>query len=187
MLRSAEVVALLRVLSILHISICVPTRWLAGKSHELKEYNFGYYNMGKALDLMETAFESIINDGSLIYDEDFMMNSIFAEISDTVDPFREYLQYMWVKKSGYTVAGPRDEKVLPVDELRAALFYPSRADMMQTNDLCAELGVVSAMAFLKEFRDTNKASHNYLSSIDGRYSLKTISSETRKAGLGKEA
>eukprot|EP00956_Cyclotella_meneghiniana_P014747 scaffold22205_cov76-Cyclotella_meneghiniana.AAC.14 len=187
MLRSAEVVALLRVLSILHISICVPTRWLAGKSHELKEYNFGYYDMGKALDLMETAFESIINDGSLIYDEDFMMNSIFAEISDTVDPFREYLQYMWVKKSGYTVAGPRDEKVLPVDELRAALFYPSRADIMQTDDLCTELGVVSAMAFLKEFRDTTKATHNYLSSIDGRYSLKTISNETRKAGLGKEA
>ena len=143
--------------------------------------------MGKALDLMETAFESIINDGSLIYDEDFMMNSIFAEISNTVDPFREYLQYMWVKKSGYTVAGPRDEKVLPVDELRAALFYPSRADIMQTNDLCTELGVVSAMAFLKEFRDTTKATHNYLSSIDGRYSLKTISNETRKAGLGKEA
>ena len=50
--------------------------------------------MGKALDLMETAFESILNDGSLIYDEKFMMNSIFAEITESVDPFREYLQYM---------------------------------------------------------------------------------------------
>lgn len=79
--------------------------------------------MGKALDLMETAFESILNDGSLIYDEEFMMNSIFAEITESsVDPFRENLQYMWVEKSGYTVAGPRDEKVLPADELRAALF-----------------------------------------------------------------
>jgi hypothetical protein len=159
MLRSAEVVAMLRVLSILHIAICVPTRWLAGKTHELKEYNFGYYDMGKALDLMETAFESVLNDGSLIYDEEFMMNSIFAEISAEVDPFREYLQYVWVEKSGYTVAGPRDETVLPIDELRAALFYPTRADIMQTNDLCSELGVVCSVAFLKEFRDTTKATH----------------------------
>ena len=187
MLRSAEVVAMLRVLSILHIAICVPTRWLAGKTHELKEYNFGYYDMGKALDLMETAFESVLNDGSLIYDEEFMMNSIFAEISAEVDPFREYLQYVWVEKSGYTVAGPRDETVLPIDELRAALFYPTRADIMQTNDLCSELGVVCSVAFLKEFRDTTKATHNYLSSIDGQYSLKVISSDMREAGLGKEA
>ena len=80
MLRSSEVVAMLRVLSILHIAICVPTRWLAGKTH-----------------------------------------------------------------------------------------------------------VVCAMAFLKEFRDTTKATHNYLLSIDGRYSLKKISNDMRKAGLGKEA
>lgn len=186
-LQEFQHVALLRVLSILHIAICVPTRWLAGKTHELKEYNFGYYDMGKALDLMETAFESILNDGSLIYNEEFMMDSIFSEITESVDPFREYLQYMWVEKSGYTVAGPRDEKVLPADELRAALFYPSRADIMQTDDLSSELGVISAMAFLKEFRDTTKATHNYLSSIDGKFSLKSISDDTRKAGLGKEA
>ena len=187
MLRSAEVVAMLRVLSILHIAICLPTRWLAGKTHELKEFNFGYYDMGKALDLMETAFESILNDGSLIYDEAFMMDSIFAEISNTVDPFREYLTYMSEEKGGYRVNGNQDDKFLPVDELRAALFYPSRADIMQTDDLCTELGVVCAMAFLKEFRDTSKATHNYLSSIDGQFSLKVISDDMKKAGLGKEA
>ena len=41
MLCSAQVVAMLRILSIFHIAIyCVPTRWLTGKSktHELKEY-----------------------------------------------------------------------------------------------------------------------------------------------------
>jgi hypothetical protein len=66
MLRSVEVVSLLRVLSILHISICLPTRWLAGKSQDLAEYNFGYYDMGLALDLMETAFESIIDAPELM-------------------------------------------------------------------------------------------------------------------------
>ncbi len=142
--------------------------------------------MGKALDLMERAFESILNNGSLIYDEAFMMDSIFAEISETVDPFCKYLKYMWVEKGRYRVDGNQDDKVLPVDKLRAALFYPSHADIMQTDDLCSELGVVCAMAFLKEFRDTSKATHNYLSSIDGQFSLKVISDDMKKAGLGKD-
>jgi hypothetical protein len=174
-------------MSILHIAICLPARWLAGKTHELKDYNFGYYDMGKALDLMERAFKSILNNGCLIYDQDFMMDSIFAKISKTVDPFREYLNYMWEEKGGYRVDGNQDDKVLQVDELRAALFHHSRADIMQTDDLCSELGVVCAMAFLKEFRDTSKATHNYLSSIDGQFSLKVISDDIKKAGLGKEA
>jgi hypothetical protein len=45
MLRSTKVVALLRILSILYISVCLPTCWLAGKTHELSKYNFGYYDM----------------------------------------------------------------------------------------------------------------------------------------------
>lgn len=86
MLRSTEFVALLCVLSILHISVCLPLCWLAGKSHELADYGFGYYNMGMALDAMEAAFQEIVDNGELLFDEDFMMN-IFSEISNVVDPF----------------------------------------------------------------------------------------------------
>jgi hypothetical protein len=100
MLRSVEVVALLRVLSILHVSICLPTSWLAGKSHELGEFNFGYYDMGKALDAMEKAFEQILDNGELIFDEDFMMNQMFVELSETIDPFKRYLEFMFEEKLG---------------------------------------------------------------------------------------
>ena len=51
-LQSTEMVALLRVLIILYISICLPTRWLAGKVEELADYDFGYWDMGRALDCM---------------------------------------------------------------------------------------------------------------------------------------
>ena len=40
-LQSVEIIALFRVLSILHIAICIPTRWLAGKTQELAEFRFG--------------------------------------------------------------------------------------------------------------------------------------------------
>ena len=52
MLCSSEVIAMLRVLSILHISVCLPTRWLAGNTQNLANYDFGYYDMGSAQDLM---------------------------------------------------------------------------------------------------------------------------------------
>jgi hypothetical protein len=86
MIRSMEVIALLCVLSILHIAICLPTRWLAGKTHELAEYGFGYYDMGEVLDLMEGAFEAIRDDETKILDEEFMLG-IFDCISNRVDPF----------------------------------------------------------------------------------------------------
>jgi hypothetical protein len=37
-LQSVKMMALFRVLSILHIAICIPTRWLAGKTPELAEF-----------------------------------------------------------------------------------------------------------------------------------------------------
>ena len=37
-LQSVEIIALFRILSILHIAICIPTRWPAGKTQELAEF-----------------------------------------------------------------------------------------------------------------------------------------------------
>lgn len=34
-----EVVALARLLSILHIAICIPLFWISGQTHNLKNYN----------------------------------------------------------------------------------------------------------------------------------------------------
>jgi hypothetical protein len=37
-LQSVRMIALFCVLSILYIAICIPTRWLAGKTQELAEF-----------------------------------------------------------------------------------------------------------------------------------------------------
>ena len=65
---------LLHVLSILHIAVCLPTRWLAGNTRDLAEHDFGYFDMGTMLDLLDGAFGEILEDGSLLLDEDFMMD-----------------------------------------------------------------------------------------------------------------
>ena len=186
MLQSVEVVALLRVLSILHLAVCMPTRWLATKSHELSEYDFGYYDMGKVLSCMERAFESIGDDPSLILDEEFMLEHMFKDISDQVDPFAIYIEHMYEQKVALSVTGANNDDLF-YDNLRFNLFYASRADIMQTNHVCLSLAVVIAMAFLKEFRDTSKPTHHHLDSAGGKYSLSKILGEERKSGFGIEA
>ena len=118
LLCSTEVVALLQVLSILHIAICLPTRWLAGNAKDLGQYGFSYYDMGSVLDLMEDRFEEISSDGSLMMNEDYMMD-MFSSIAIKVDPFAEYLEFMFTEKQSKPVAGCKsnDEKNLPYDEL----------------------------------------------------------------------
>ena len=70
-LRCVEMISLLRVHSILHISICLPLYWLAGNCGNLGKYGFGVADMPMVLDLMYDAFGKMVQDGRLILDEDF--------------------------------------------------------------------------------------------------------------------
>jgi hypothetical protein len=79
-----------------------------------------------------------------------------------------------------------EDKVLPYDQIRAAVFYPDRDDIRQTDNLCHELAVTASTAFLIEFRNESKATSQYLSSIGGENSLAVLSESKRRAGLGKE-
>ena len=72
--RSVEMVSLLRVLSILHIYLCLPLQWLYINCGDLGKYGFGVSDIPKAVDLMDKAFAEITKDGNLMLDNDFMMN-----------------------------------------------------------------------------------------------------------------
>ena len=65
-------VGYLRVLSILHMCVVIPLRWLAGNCHNLSEWDFGVANMAWNVDLMDAAFLEIANDGSKIFNDEFM-------------------------------------------------------------------------------------------------------------------
>ena len=82
---------------ILHVSSCIPMRWLAGNCGNLEEYGFGVADMPMSLDLMDDAFELVSIDGNILLDEDFMMG-IFDTLVRTMLPFEEYLDYMFDKK-----------------------------------------------------------------------------------------
>jgi hypothetical protein len=56
----------------------------------------------------------------------------------------------------------------------------------QEDDLTSQLGNIAAMTMWAKFRDTSKATHNYLSSMFRKSSIAVISENQRKDGFGKE-
>jgi len=66
-LGSMEMIAQLRVASILHLGVVLPMRWLAGNAHKLAKYGWGERSMGRAITLLHDAFVEIQSDGSLCH------------------------------------------------------------------------------------------------------------------------
>ena len=102
-LTSMEMIALSRVFAILHFSICMPMRFLAGNSHSIgaSGYQWSALSMGKAVDALETAMIAVHDDCTKFLDEKFM-NSIFSEISEDrgpLEPLVEFMEYMFGKNA----------------------------------------------------------------------------------------
>ena len=140
LLGSMEVIAMLRVLAILHVAVTVPTLWLAGKTQDLAKYDWGVADMGLCVDLMEATFLEVSEDGEMMLDEDFMMN-IFKPIANKVKPFEDYLTMMFEEKTSYPMCSfNENDKVLPYDLLKLQLFYPTRVDIRESHELTCRLG-----------------------------------------------
>ncbi len=67
-------------------------RWLAGNTHKLAKYGWGERSMRKAIALLHDAFVEIQSDGSLLLEQDFIMN-IFSPLYNKIPPFKQYLDY----------------------------------------------------------------------------------------------
>lgn len=137
--------------------------------------------MGIVMDLMEERFEEFAEDGALLLNEDYLIK-MFSNFADEADAFVDYLQFTFIEKLSKIVGDcvSNDDKVLPNDELQAELFYPSLDDTWQTCYLVCSLAKEAAKTFLIEFGDTSKETSNYLSSIDGKFSIANITEDDRK-------
>ena len=96
-LTSSKMIALVRLLSILHLSICMPFRYLAGKSHEIKQYGWGAADMGRVLDTLYDNMQTLHHEPTLILDQSFMMD-IFKQYREELPPFHEYWEIIFKTK-----------------------------------------------------------------------------------------
>ena len=184
-LSSLEMVALARTCSIIYLSICLPFRWIAARTHTLKEYKWGARSMGRIFDILETRLEEIKSESALFVNRDYMMG-LFKEVVDEIPPFEEYLKHMYEKRKMPTVVGSSTKEV-HLALLRDELFYPTIEDNQDSTDLVKELAVVSAKAYLDELRNENKASYKHLSSSRSSFSYVHCPDEIKEEMLGKMA
>ena len=74
-----------------------------------------------------------------------------------------------------------------IDKQELKLFYPTRRENRQTHDICCRLAVEIATTILVELRDTEKATHKYLSSAKGVYTQGKITKADRTACMNMMA
>lgn len=103
-LQCVEFIAMLRVQSIVYLSVILPSRWLTGHAGNLTEYNFSAIDMGRVVDLLEDAMEEVAINGEQLLEEDFSMN-IFSDIANDIPPFHEYLAYIFEGKTSHNIGG----------------------------------------------------------------------------------
>ena len=92
-MTSSEMLALVLLLSIFHLSVCIPFRWLSGKTHELREYNWGPMSMGRAIDRLKDKMMELSKHPDKVESEHFMM-SFFEDLQNELPPLKEYYDEM---------------------------------------------------------------------------------------------
>jgi hypothetical protein len=75
------------------------------------------------------------------------------------------MSYQYEVKQTPVVDGP---KVLPLDQLNAEIFYPTRRENTETTEIVKLMASEVAETILNELHDPRKATSNYLTSIEGK-------------------
>ena len=182
MQSSVEMISVTRLWSIFHIAIIMPMRWLAAKTHELAEYNWGVISLGWVLDKLKLDLEAIVEDPQLIHDEEFMMG-MMDEWAEELPPFKEYLTRQFEKKKTSYFASTR-AKAVPLKELRKELFHPSDEDNKDSTSMLEIVAVIASKAWVKELLDESKATFPFMSVSKSEYSWEYCSAEVKEALLG---
>ena len=91
---------------------------MSGNVENLTKWDFGVLDMGKVCDMLEEAMIEIEANGELMLDHDYIMN-IFSSLRDQIEPFDEYLTFMFKEKTRNPVSGfvSKEAKVLPFNLL----------------------------------------------------------------------
>lgn len=132
-LTSQEMIALSRFLSIMHIAVCMPIRWLAGCTHKLGAYGWGPFNMGQVIDTLKAKLDLIVDRPGLILDKKFMME-MFDDFRIFLPPFDDYLKNTFNERQMKVIARKSGTKVVHYGRLRDELFHPARKSAAATDD-----------------------------------------------------
>ena len=88
------------------------------------------------------------------------------------------MTHMFEEKTVYVVGShAKDDTVLPWDVCHAAVFFPTRADILESEDLCVKMFAQAGQIVQRECRDENKAKAVYILAIKGAKSMSKVTKE----------
>jgi hypothetical protein len=178
-------IALSRLLAIFHISVCVPFRWLSGKTHELNDYGtdfgWGAMSMSRVIDTLYEKMNELHKSPSLIVNDGFMISKL--------PPFEEYWEVTFEKKQMFVVACSRKDgtKVVHMALLRKELYSPMTPTNIKMRDMVVRLAESAAKTICDELLDETKTTYKYTNQSGSEYSYNHCGSEKKKAMLGRKA
>ena len=184
-LSSLEMIATSRFFAILHVAVCIPFRWLAGKTHELAHRQWGARSMGRVFDIMHTAFNDILDDLDLIHNKQFMMG-MFEELAEELPEFKDYLTHQFENKQSEFIA-KSGTKSTTWKMLIEELFSPQDEDNKNSTHMLKKVAASAIKAMIDEMEDESKATYKYLSISGSEYSYEHCPDDVKKAMLGKAA
>jgi len=128
-LSSLQIAAAARLFSILYLSIVVPVRFLAGKTHTLSDCTVNGHN---------AKFQEMLDKPELIVDEQFMMG-MFSFLEEKIPKFKKYNEYLYEPKKSVFIS--RDgSKVVSFKLSWAELFNPTDEDNQATTPIMEKVG-----------------------------------------------
>ena len=180
-LESVEIISMIRVAAIFFLSVVVPWRWLAGKTHELAHRQWGEKDMGVVCDIVYEKFKTIAEDGDKMLDEDFMLQ-MFSPLYTKLPEFKQFIEWYFEEKTAYPVGikrGNDEHKILAIDETVAEVFYPTQAANRQSNEFCKILAEEVGTRICLELMDPNKSLSMHLSAADGKFSVNNVTASEK--------
>ena len=135
-LCSIEMIAQLRIASIVFMALVVPMRWLAGKTYELALAHHSWLerSMGRDVNPMYNTFVEVEADRQLMLNKDFIMG-IFAQLYKELPELKAYLEYFFEETESNVIGScNREDCVLAIDLAKFEVFYPTRIENQQTHD-----------------------------------------------------
>ena len=184
-LSSLEMIASTRFFAILQLAICLPFRWLTGNTHKLAHRNWGARSMGRAVDLIHSACNDIIDDIALIHDESYMLH-IFDELLIDLPEFKAFMDYEFKNKMSEFVQASQT-KAVPLKELIKELFEPTNQDNQDSIEMLEKIAVIGIQVLIGELEDQSKATYKYLSISGSEFSYEHCPDEVKQSMLHTSA
>ena len=143
--------------------------------------------MGRAINLLHSAFLKICDKPKLLLDYEFDMN-IFQPLYHQLPEFHDYMDYFKQHKEGNVIGSSNlSDRVLVIDKAMSELFWPTKQHNLKTTKFCHELAVDVTDTLLTKLEDASKSTFEYLLAANGQYSQAIIDKGEEMVTLGMHA